>query len=534
MRGPQVTTNVQRAFAEALSHFEAGRTAEARMLCRRIAAAQGDFGGAHYLLGLIELRAGAPRKARAPLEKAVALSPNAQAPRLALARALAGAGKREAAIAEYGRALVLGPAAEGEAELAELLRLTGRPDEAMLHYRAALALKPELPQALNDLGALLVDAGHADEAEPLLARAVELRPDWASALNNRGVALLALRRPGEAALHFARAADARPAFAAAHRNLADALHQLCRLDEAEAAARTAVRLDSKDARAWLALALVQKARGGDPGEALDKALRLDDGLAQAHVLRGETALAAGDRATAEKHFRRTVALDPQDQFGALLQLAVIAGEPAPSRAPDAYVTRLFDQYAARFDAALLDDLGYRGPALLRQAVKEVMGDAGGWTILDAGCGTGLVGAVFRPLAARLDGIDLSPRMIDKAAERGIYDDLTVGDLVVELSTRPARYDLIVAGDVFVYLGDLTAAFHTAASALKPGGGLAFSVERAASGIVLGPHLRYAHGADALRATAFQAGLTVALLCEDWTRLEGGQPVPGWVCVMRKE
>jgi predicted TPR repeat methyltransferase len=137
------------------------------------------------------------------------------------------------------------------------------------------------------------------------------------------------------------------------------------------------------------------------------------------------------------------------------------------------------------------------------------------------------------LASRLEGIDLSPRMMEKAADRGIYDALLVGDLVEALCRRPGCYDLIVAGDVFVYLGDLTAAFQAAAGALKPGGALAFSVERSDGGIVLGPGLRYAHGRDSLDAAAAAAGLRTILLRPESTRTEAGQPVPGWVGVMRR-
>lgn len=528
-----VIMDIGATFSEALAHFNAGHPTQARALCRRIITEQPGFGGGHYLLGLIELQAGRARKALPPLRTAVDLSPNAPAPRLALARALASTGQAEAASEAYQWALALGPNADAESELADLLRLDGHLEEALLHYRAALALMPERPETLNGLGAALTESGRAEEGEPLLARALEFRPGWPSALNNHGVALLALRRTGEAALCFAQAADAKPDFAAAYRNLADALHLLGRLDDAEAAAHTALRLDSKDARAWLALALVQKAKGEAAKDSLEQAVRRDGRLAQAHFLLGEEALAAEDNAAAERHFRQALENDPRDQFGAQLQLAVIRGGVAPSRAPDAYVRRLFDQYSERFDQSLVGDLGYHGPALLRQAAEEVMGPAGGWAVLDVGCGTGLVGAEFRPLAARLDGIDLSPRMVDKAAERDIYDDLAVGDLVTAMQARPNRYDLIVAGDVFVYLGDLTPAFFTAARALKPGGALVFSVERTETGIILGRSLRYAHDRESLVATAAMVGLRPVLLRADSTRNERGQPVPGWICVMRR-
>ena len=94
--------------------------------------------------------------------------------------------------------------------------------------------------------------------------------------------------------------------------------------------------------------------------------------------------------------------------------------------PGAYVRALFDQYAPKFEAALVDDLGYRGPALLFKAVLTVRNAARKPAFfsrgLDLGCGTGLAAAAFAKEVDHFVGIDLSPRMIERARATGHYEN----------------------------------------------------------------------------------------------------------------
>lgn len=513
--------DIGQTLANAVAALEAGRLDEARALCRAIHAERPGFGGAHYVLGLVELRRGQPRRAADHLRKAAEQSPAAQAPRIALARALAAAGRRRDAIAEYQR--VTPPSPETLGELADLLRQDGRLEQA------AEACRRAGPSGLALLGALLQQMGRPGEAIAALAAA----PESPAVLNNLGLALRQLGRMEEAADHLRRALALKES-AAAHANLAETLRSLGDLDGALDHARRAVALDRRDAQCWLALALVERARGDSGREALERALKLDDTLAHGHFLLGEAALAAGDALAAARHFRRCLRLDPADRHGAALALARATQAPPPEQAPEAYVRTLFDQYADRFDAELVGRLHYQGPSLVLQAVTEVLKpEPHSLDILDIGCGTGLVGAALEPLARRLDGVDLSPRMVERAARRGIYADLAVGDLTALMAGRPETYDVVAAGDVFVYLGALQAAFAAAFTTLKHGGALVFSVERGDAGYVLGERSRYAHGADYLRRTAEQAGFAVALLRPATTRHESGCPVPGWLAVLRK-
>ena len=139
-----------------------------------------------------------------------------------------------------------------------------------------------------------------------------------------------------------------------------------------------------------------------------------------------------------------------------------ADRPAP-----AYVARLFDDYAPRFERHLTSELGYRGPRILRDAVEAVAPVRRFRRALDLGCGSGLAGAAFRPIVESLAGVDLSPAMIEEARRTGVYDGLEVGDVAAFLAKQTSgEADLILAADVFVYLGDLAPTLQAAAAALS--------------------------------------------------------------------
>jgi len=255
---------------------------------------------------------------------------------------------------------------------------------------------------------------------------------------------------------------------------------------------------------------------------------------------GELREKLGHRNDAIAAFQQVCALDAEDRLGAGLHL-VRLGALAPGDMPPAYVRTLFDQYAPRFDAALTDGLGYRGPQILLAAVEAACAAARQPmrfdSMLDLGCGTGLAGAAFRPFVRRLAGVDLSERMVAAAREKNIYDRLEVGDLALFLQAEarePQPYSLIVAADVFAYTSWLPSVMAAAARALAPGGLLAFTVEtHAGDDAILGAKLRYQHGAAHVRAAVAGAGLTPMSLGEASARQEAGIAVPGLVVVARR-
>jgi predicted TPR repeat methyltransferase len=200
------------------------------------------------------------------------------------------------------------------------------------------------------------------------------------------------------------------------------------------------------------------------------------------------------------------------------------------------VKALFDQYAPKFEKALVDDLGYRGPAILFKAVLAVRNavrkPAFFKHAIDLGCGTGLAARAFAKEVDSFIGIDLSPRMIEKARASKLYAQLEVADVVQGLAARPdASADLILAADVVIYLFDLAPLLREVARVLVPGGLFAFTAEtHLGDGVILGAGLRYAHSALYVRAAIAAAGLTLSRLDEVSARNEDNTPVPGLVVV----
>lgn len=231
----------------------------------------------------------------------------------------------------------------------------------------------------------------------------------------------------------------------------------------------------------------------------------------------------------------TLDIAPEERAeAAAYLLARETGEHAPSQAPAGYVRALFDRAAAEFDQRLVSRLGYRGPRLLAEAAPDRLGErATDLRILDAGCGTGLAAEFLRPLASELDGVDLSPEMVEKARAREAYDGLHAGDLLDALA-ESEPYDLIFAADVFSYIGDLSSALDACSAGLEPGGLLAATVE-AAAGVdyVLGVSGRYAHSPDYLERALPRAHFQSVELQPAVLRHEAGVPVKSLLLIAVK-
>lgn len=234
-----------------------------------------------------------------------------------------------------------------------------------------------------------------------------------------------------------------------------------------------------------------------------------------------------------KRIARKWAEDYPDNRIALHMASAVTGDGLPERANDDYVAQTFDEFAETFDAKL-EELSYQAPELLAEALKRHV-DATDLRILDAGCGTGLCAPYLRPMARKLDGVDLSEEMLALAKKRKLYDRLNKAELTAALQTRKNRYDVAVAADVFCYFGDLTAVFDAMASTVKTDGLFAFTLEthRKAKDYDLGISGRYTHSAKYVRKCLAQSGFDLIEGDEGQLRTEYAVPVMGLVIVARK-
>lgn len=411
---------------------------------------------------------------------------------------------------------------------------SGDSSAALKILRACPPDHPDHAEVLGLLGELLLEAGQAAEAAAALDVALAAhpdRPDW-------------LRSAARARLASGDAAEA----------LRRCRILLSRRPDDTVAMRMAGLASAAQGDHVGALAMAREARFLDPdrlsslAEVAEIHLAADDPLAAVEMLEP-----AVRRAHPADPARRTALLliargwlslnepvkagaaldeldDPADPEGAALRSRIPA---AAAELGAAFVRALFDRYADRFDADLVGKLGYRGPALIADALDRLE-VPGGLRVLDAGCGTGLAGPVLRPRALRLEGFDLSPAMVEKARRRGCYDALHVAEMTAFLDAAAGCWDLVAAADVLVYVGDLAAVMTAAHRALAPGGRFVFTVERGEGTTVrLQVSRRYAHGEDHVRDRAAAAGLVVDLLEDCSSRRDRGVAVPGLLVALRR-
>ncbi|HMA52234.1 MAG TPA: tetratricopeptide repeat protein [Magnetospirillaceae bacterium] len=481
--------SIGQTLGQAFQHLDAGRIEMAKKLAKILESQKPEPAGLAYLLGLIALEEGQGKKAAQHLARALQKTPDAVPPMLAMARAQIQQGRLE-----EGRAV----------------------------YRRLCEIAPDLLAAWRELADLDFAVHDFAGAAAPLREAVRLAPEQAALRNNLGISQRAVGDLVRAAAEFQIAIALDPAAAKPYANLAGVRR---RLDQSGQAARRAALLAPEDAACRIEYG---QALPDDQAIAeFQEAARLLPQQAEPVWLLAEALARLGREEEAAEAYRRVLALDPADGFGAQLALAKLGQGVVPERAAAAHVSALYDQYAGSFDQDLLTNLDYRGPEVILDGLTRA-GIVGPLDILDAGCGTGLAGLAVKKLARRLDGIDLSEKMAEQARKRGVYDKVTVGDLLA----LSGIYDLVIAADVLIYLGDLAPVLQTVRKVLRSGGHFAFTVERGeGDGYTLRPTGRFAHAESYLRRIAADHGFAVTLLDSTVTRREAGAPVPGLLCLL---
>lgn len=424
-------------------------------------------------------------------------------------------------------------------ELAVGLQKGGLLDAAEEIYRRILETAPNNADALHFLALSRHERGDHDQAIALIQKAVVAAPDHADAHNNLGNMLMQKGRVDDAEVEYRRVLELRPRHAGAHANLGLVLRRKKDDVAAEAAFRRAIEIDGEHAEAYHNLgAILRDSNRGDAALlAYQKALSLRPYDGESYRRVGATLYGLGRIPEALAIYQRWLSLEPKNALAEHM-VAACSGEDVPERASDEFVRTTFDTFADSFDG-VLQRLLYRAPALVGDAVARTLGaPAAALDVLDAGAGTGLCGPLLRPYARRLTGVDLSKLMLDRAAARGGYDQLEAAELTAFMAGHPQAFDLVASADTLVYFGDLTAAATAAASTLRPGGHLIFTVEHAdpepAGGFRINPHGRYSHGEDYVRRTLTAAGLSPVSIDRAHLRTENNAAVDGLLVVARRD
>lgn len=400
--------------------------------------------------------------------------------------------------------------------------------------RASLALLPGRPSTLVNLGAVMLRLGRAAEAITALDGALAADDAQPDAWCHRAVACSELGRDAEALLNLQRAFALGCQLRAAQHHHALVLNRLGRHEEALAVLLALLQAEPAHAAAQLLLGQTWQTLGRLPEarQAYEAAVAQAPQLADAWMHLGLLLKDLGEAGAAQQALQRARKEGGDAPLLAYFSAAVDDG-PVPAAAPSSYVRSLFDAYAEGFEQHLVDELRYCGhEAVVNAAATWHSGPAA--LALDLGCGSGLCGDLLRLRAQRVEGVDLSPTMVAQARANGSYDAVFEADLVQHLQSRSDRADVVVAADVFIYIGDLAPVFAAVARVLAPGGVFAFTVEHdeGIAPYVLRRSLRYAHSETGLRALASAHGFVVRQARPLVLREEQRQPVAGLVLVLQ--
>lgn len=486
---------------QAIGSFQAGKLDDAERQFRDLLAqAPGHLAGLN-LLGMVLTSAGKFDDAERTIKAAIAINGNSDA-------------------SHYNLGVVL--------------KALKRPSEALASFDRAIAINPNVADSWNNRGAALNELRRHEEALAAFGKALELKPDHVGALFNTGNALAAQGRHEDAIGYFdkALAIDERSAEAWSGRGIA--LKALNRLEEAATALNRAAGLKPDLAEAWSELGgILLLAKDSERALiAYDKALALTADFPAAWLGRA-LALAQLKRTAEAVAAYRDAVNHGVDAGQVALHLAVLGVEPPPAALPPANVVAIFDRYAESFDRNLIEDLKYGIPVAIADAMKRHV-RADGLDILDLGCGTGLTGERIVSFKRRMTGVDLSPKMLEKARQRGIYDDLVCAELVAFLDTQQESCDVVVSADVFIYIGDLAPVFQRVRRALRKDGLFCFSVEASPDGdVVFRDSFRFAHSAAYLQRLAQTNDFSVEELTPVIVRHDRDTRIEGYLAVLRR-
>lgn len=442
-------------------------------------------------------------------------------------------------------ATVLAPLSQAEPADVELavnasvaLRRSGQPGDAALAARRAVAADPARASTWNALGLAALDNDDPDEALTAFERGLALQPGHPALSLHRAQCLRRLGRLPQAHAAFEALLRADPAQLEAWRGLARVLSALGDAAGARECRRRALALAPADREIALehAIACLHAGAPDEAAAGIEAALAADREDAQAWAWLGRTRLKLGQVESARAAFAEAHAREPLDPVIAHFH-AALRGE-VPAAIESDYIRGLFDDFADRFEKTLVDSLAYSTPRHLAEFIR-MHSDATPANVLDLGCGTGLMAAeLATDLAApgrTIDGVDLSPRMLDHARAKGLYRHLYAAEVLAFLHESRESWDLIVAADVFVYLGELRPVFEAAHARLAPGGMFAFSIEVSGADEVELPATtgRYRHAPDALALALAACGFVGIEQARVDLRLENGKPVAGALLLATK-
>ena len=315
--------------------------------------------------------------------------------------------------------------------------------------------------------------------------------------NDQGIKLIRKNQFIEAKNSFEKALELKPDFTDAINSLGIVNHKLGNLNQAVRLFKKVVALDSNYAlesenKILSVIYFFSQGNIQEALETLNMLVKRNPRDALLFNMLGGCYASIGDSEMAIANYQKALELKPE--YAIPKHMVNSLTGYTSKEPPKQYVKNLFDDYAEKFNDSLVNNLKYDLPFTLKELIIKLSISKSKYNkVLDLGCGTGLSGAGLREICKNLSGIDISENMISKAKELDIYDHLIVGDIVEMLNLSQQKYDLFVALDVLIYIGDVKPLFSTVSKCSNSDSLFIFSVEiQEKEGYSLLQSSRYAH------------------------------------------
>ena len=410
-------------------------------------------------------------------------------------------------------------------------------DAAMSACEDMLKNHPENPEALHLKGVVCYQQNELENALPYLEKAVQLSPKNPHYLNTLGLLQRNLRMWDAALVTFQIALTHKPDFGQAQANMALVYLDKKEIKNALNCFEKAVPLlpDNPDVLTNYAHTLRDSGQLADSAKIYHQVLEFEPENERYLLNVGAIEMARKQEDKARIAYEKVLLKNPHEPTASHI-LAGLKGEHT-NQAPDQYVADLFDVYAEEFDYHLAS-LGYEVPQMLGARIPAIMAPrakVGAWHVLDLGCGTGACGLQFAACKNDMIGVDLSKKMLKKSAEHNIYDDLFEGSISAYFASTDKCFDLILAADVFVYIGNLETIFKDIVAHANKGALFGFSTELApnTTDFELRTSGRYGHSDAYISKLARAYGFSTLLAKDIIVRKDAQGDLAGKLYVLQK-
>tara|TARA_R110002110_G_scaffold195770_1_gene405471 strand:+ start:91209 stop:92708 length:1500 start_codon:yes stop_codon:yes gene_type:complete len=422
--------------------------------------------------------------------------------------------------------------------LGNAYKKSGKLDLAKVHFQQALKLKTPYSEAHNNLGSVFYLQGKIDDAIKQFQKALRINPSLWNAHYNLGNCYIKHDRFIDACPHYEETLKYRPDHIGALNNLGISYCLLKNFEQAKTLLSQVVQREPSNIDALFHLGITQASLGEleSAKKCYLQILSIHSEHDQAHHNLATLYLHLNDKSSALQHYQKAYAINPLNQTAQHMSQA-LQGKTLKEGAPYEYTRALFDQYAYSYDQHVSEKLQYQVPKLLRAMLTTVVQQKNTpWNVLDLGCGTGLCAPYFIDVADKLYGVDLSPKMVDVAAQKEAYYKLAVSDIIDYLSKTNVIFDLIIAADVFVYFGDVKPVFELIHKNLKTHGYFTFSVEKlidSTENYLITETGRYRHTDDYIKSLCETLGFELISEQEQTIRHQEERPITGLLYLVQK-